>query len=88
MQNAAIAELGLQTEVLLMPRLQAQFALAAGPVGHWAQERTGGLSGRGLGGPSGALWLSWRADGTIAPDAPGLTSRRCTSCPACVARGG
>jgi cytochrome c-type biogenesis protein len=36
--------------VLLMPRLQAQFALAAGPVGQWAQERTGTFSGRGLGG--------------------------------------
>jgi cytochrome c biogenesis protein CcdA len=48
--------------VLLMPRLQEQFALAAGPVGQWAQNRTGGFAGHGLGGQFavglllGAVW--------------------------------
>ena len=48
--------------VLLMPRLQAQFALAAGPVGNWAEQRFGGFSTAGLGGQFavglllGAVW--------------------------------
>jgi cytochrome c-type biogenesis protein len=35
---------------LLMPRLQLQFATAAGPIGNWAQAHAGGFSTRGLGG--------------------------------------
>lgn len=48
--------------VLLVPRLQVQFASAAGPVGHWVQAQTDGLSNRGLGGQFivglllGAVW--------------------------------
>jgi cytochrome c-type biogenesis protein len=48
--------------VLLMPRLQAQFALAAGPVGNWTEQRFGGFSTSGLGGQFsvglllGAVW--------------------------------
>jgi cytochrome c biogenesis protein CcdA len=48
--------------VLLMPRLQAQFALAAGPVGNIAEQRFGGFSTAGLGGQFavglllGAVW--------------------------------
>ena len=34
--------------VLLLPRVQLQFATAAGPVGSWVQARAGGLSTRGL----------------------------------------
>jgi cytochrome c-type biogenesis protein len=36
--------------VLLVPRLQAQFALAAGPVGNWMQTQADSLSSRGLSG--------------------------------------
>ncbi len=48
--------------VLLVPRLQAQFALAAGPVGNWTEQRFGGFSTAGLGGQFavglllGAVW--------------------------------
>ena len=48
--------------VLLTPRLQAQFALAAGPVGNWTEQRFGGFSTAGLGGQFavglllGAVW--------------------------------
>ncbi|MBX9776015.1 MAG: cytochrome c biogenesis CcdA family protein [Xanthobacteraceae bacterium] len=48
--------------VLLTPRLQAQFALAAGPVGNWTEQRFGGFSTTGLGGQFavglllGAVW--------------------------------
>jgi cytochrome c-type biogenesis protein len=48
--------------VLLMPRLQAQFALAAGPVGNWTEQRFGGFATAGLGGQFavglllGAVW--------------------------------
>jgi cytochrome c biogenesis protein CcdA len=48
--------------VLLTPRLQAQFALAAGPVGNWTEQRFGGFSTAGLGGQFavglllGAIW--------------------------------
>lgn len=34
---------------LLVPRLQAQVAAAAGPIGNWAQMQTGDLQGRGPG---------------------------------------
>lgn len=36
--------------VLLLPRLQAQLAVAAGPIGNWAQTQTSGMSTRGLSG--------------------------------------
>jgi cytochrome c biogenesis protein CcdA len=39
--------------VLLVPRFQAQFALAAGPVSQWTEQRFGGLSGNGIGGQFG-----------------------------------
>jgi cytochrome c-type biogenesis protein len=48
--------------VLLAPQLQAQFALAAGPVGNWTEQRFGGFSTAGLGGQFavglllGAVW--------------------------------
>jgi cytochrome c biogenesis protein CcdA len=48
--------------VLVLPRLQAQVALAAGPVGNWAEQRFGGISGTGLSGQFavglllGAVW--------------------------------
>jgi cytochrome c-type biogenesis protein len=48
--------------VLLMPRVQAQLAAAAGPVGNWAHVHGGGFSGRGLDGQFlvgvllGAVW--------------------------------
>jgi cytochrome c biogenesis protein CcdA len=48
--------------VLLVPRLQGQLALAAGPVGNWIQSGTGGLSTSGLRGQFlvgillGAVW--------------------------------
>jgi cytochrome c biogenesis protein CcdA len=39
--------------ILLVPRFQAQFALAAGPVSQWTEQRFGGFSGHGLGGQFG-----------------------------------
>jgi cytochrome c biogenesis protein CcdA len=39
--------------VLLVPKLQAQFALAASPVGNWVDERLGGFSTSGLWGQFG-----------------------------------
>ena len=48
--------------VLVLPRLQAQVALAAGPVSNWAEQRFGGISGSGLSGQFavglllGAVW--------------------------------
>jgi cytochrome c biogenesis protein CcdA len=48
--------------LLLVPRLRAQVALAAGPVGDWAERRFSGLSVGGLGGQFaiglllGAVW--------------------------------
>jgi len=48
--------------VLLLPRLQAQVAVAAGPFGNWAQNQAGGLPRRGLAGQFavglllGAVW--------------------------------
>ena len=39
--------------VLLVPRSQAQFALAAGPVSQWTEQRFGGFSGDSLGGQFG-----------------------------------
>ena len=48
--------------VLLVPKLQAQFALAASPVGNWVDERMGGFATTGLWGQFalglllGAVW--------------------------------
>ena len=48
--------------LLLIPRLQAQLASVAGPVGNWAQAHVGGFSARGLSGQFlvglllGAVW--------------------------------
>ena len=48
--------------VLLVPHLQARVAVAAGPVGNWAEHRFGGFSPGGLGGQFmvglllGAVW--------------------------------
>jgi cytochrome c biogenesis protein CcdA len=48
--------------VLLVPRAQAQLAVAAGPVGNWTEQRLGGFSRAGLGGQFavglllGAVW--------------------------------
>jgi cytochrome c-type biogenesis protein len=39
--------------VLVVPSFQAQFSLAAGPVGNWAEERFGGFSSVGLWGQFG-----------------------------------
>lgn len=39
--------------VLVVPSLQARVALAAGPVGNWAEQRFGGMSGAGLSGQFG-----------------------------------
>jgi cytochrome c biogenesis protein CcdA len=58
---AAILLIAIGT-VLLVPRLQAQFALAAGPVGNWTEQRFGGFSTAGLRGQFavglllGAVW--------------------------------
>lgn len=49
--------------VLLVPRLQAQVAVAAGPVGNWVDDRFGGLTGTSLWGQFGvgvllgAVWV-------------------------------
>ena len=44
---ALMAGIGL---MLIVPRFQAGFAVAAGPVGNWAEERFGGFSRAGLSG--------------------------------------
>lgn len=49
---AAMLLLGIGL-VLLVPRLQAQMAVAAGPVGSWTEERFGGFSTTGLTGQFG-----------------------------------
>ena len=61
-RSLAAALLILVGGVLLMPRVGAQLAAAAGPVGNWAQAYSGGFSARGLGGQFlaglllGAVW--------------------------------
>lgn len=49
---AAIVLIGVGL-ILLVPRFQLQFALAAGPVSNWAEERFGGFSTSGLSGQFG-----------------------------------
>ena len=46
--------------LLMLPRLQAQVATAAGPVGAWAEERFGGFGSGGLSGQFGVGVLSGR----------------------------
>ncbi len=49
--------------VLLVPAFQTRFAVAAGPVGNWTEQRLGGFSTAGLGGQFalglllGAVWI-------------------------------
>jgi hypothetical protein len=43
--------------VLLLPRVQAQLAVAAGPFGNWAQMQTDGMPTRGLAGQLIALGM-------------------------------
>ncbi|MCJ2058242.1 cytochrome c biogenesis CcdA family protein [Methylobacterium sp. J-048] len=48
--------------VLMLPRLQARFATATGPVGAWAEERFGGFGSGGLSGQFGVgllLGAAW-----------------------------
>ncbi len=49
-RSAAAVLLILVGGVLLLPRLQLQLAAAAGPIGNWAQQRSNGVSTRGIGG--------------------------------------
>jgi len=49
-RSAAAVLLILVGGVLLLPRLQLQLAAAAGPIGNWAQQRSSGVSTRGIGG--------------------------------------
>ncbi len=50
LRNVAAALLIVIGAVLLLPRLQGQLAVAAGPFGNWAQNQAGGMSTRGLSG--------------------------------------
>ena len=58
---AAVLLIGIGA-VLLLPRLQTQIAVAAGPFGNWAQNQAGGMPTRGLRGQFliglllGAVW--------------------------------
>ncbi len=58
---AAVLLIGIGA-VLMLPRLQAGLALAAGPAGNWTQQRFGGFSTAGLSGQFavglllGAVW--------------------------------
>ncbi len=49
-RSAAAILLILVGGVLLLPRLQLQLAAAAGAVGNWVQQRSSGVSTRGIGG--------------------------------------
>lgn len=59
---AAAVLLGAMGMVLIVPALQSRLAVAAGPVGNWAEQRFGGFSTTGLGGQFavglllGAVW--------------------------------
>jgi cytochrome c biogenesis protein CcdA len=52
-RSAAAVLLVLLGAVLLVPRLQAQFATASGPVSNWTQSRFGGFSTVGVSGQFG-----------------------------------
>jgi cytochrome c-type biogenesis protein len=51
-QGAAVLLIGLGI-VLLAPVLQTRFAVVAGPIGQWTEQRFGGFSTSGLGGQFG-----------------------------------
>lgn len=52
-RSAAAVLLILVGVVLMVPRMQAQFATAAGPVSNWTQSRFGGFSTSGVSGQFG-----------------------------------
>ncbi|MER9235801.1 cytochrome c biogenesis CcdA family protein [Mesorhizobium sp. M0622] len=52
-RSAAAVLLILVGAVLLVPRFQTQFAVAAGPVSNWTQSRFGGVSTSGISGQFG-----------------------------------
>jgi cytochrome c biogenesis protein CcdA len=52
-RSAAAILLILVGAVLMVPRMQAQFATAAGPVSNWTQSRFGGFSTSGVSGQFG-----------------------------------
>src|SRR5882757_1775103 len=52
-RSAAAVLLILLGAVLMVPRLQAQFATASGPVSNWTQTRFGGFSTAGISGQFG-----------------------------------
>jgi cytochrome c-type biogenesis protein len=61
-RNVAAVLLIVIGAVLLLPKLQIQLAVAAGPFGNWAHAQSGGMSTRGLSGQFalglllGAVW--------------------------------
>jgi cytochrome c-type biogenesis protein len=61
-RNVAATLLIVIGAVLVLPRLQAQLAVATGPFGNWAQTQSAGMSTRGLSGQFalglllGAVW--------------------------------
>jgi cytochrome c biogenesis protein CcdA len=61
-RNVAAVLLLVIGAVLLLPKLQVQLAVAAGPFGNWAHAQAGGMSTRGLSGQFalglllGAVW--------------------------------
>ncbi|MGB3386824.1 MAG: cytochrome c biogenesis CcdA family protein [Pseudaminobacter sp.] len=56
-RSAAAILLILVGAVLMVPRMQAQFATAAGPVSNWTQSRFGGFSTSGVSGQFGVGML-------------------------------
>lgn len=52
-RTASAVLLILVGAVLVIPRLQARFATAAGPMSNWTQNRFGGMSTSGIGGQFG-----------------------------------
>lgn len=57
LQKAAAVFLVVIGLVLIVPQFQARAALAAGPLANWADQRFGGIAGRGLGGQVGVGML-------------------------------
>ena len=53
LRTAAAILMILIGAALVVPAAQTRFAVAAGPVGNWAQQRFGGFSSAGLGGQFG-----------------------------------
>jgi cytochrome c-type biogenesis protein len=61
-RSIAAALMILVGAVLIVPLFESRLALAAGPAGHWANERLAGLSAAGLAGQFGVgvlLGLAW-----------------------------